>query len=105
MGVVAEDAPAGSTVLGMIGPEIPVATGACLLRRSAYVVRRVTARALVMLRNARRAENGDMFVAGTASHRRVLIEAVRAVATDALGVSIREERGLRDQRRVARMTL
>src|SRR5687767_10254988 len=57
-----------------------------------------------MLANALRAEHVHVFMTGLARDRIGLLELMRAMAADALGVSFRKYRGRRDDRLFGRVT-
>lgn len=90
MRLVAAHARAGNASLRMIGVNVRMTAGARLLRRAAHVVRCVTGAAAGMCGHARRRKHGHALVAGAALTSRLSLEVVRAVAADALLVSVRE---------------
>jgi len=75
---------------------VAVLTG--LLRRILYVVRRMTARTLIVRTDSAAAEHVDVSVTGAAGHGRFLLEIMGPMTTHAFAMAVLEERRAGDDR-------
>ncbi len=91
MGIVAADARAGHPSLRVVRVNALVAARAGLFGRAAHVVRRMAGGAAPVLGHLRGGEDANVLVTRAALDGFLALERMRAVATDAFGVSAREE--------------
>lgn len=93
--IVAADARAGDALFGMVRVHVLVTVLTSLAGRALHVMRRVTARTLVVGLDPAAAEHLEIGVARATGHDRLFLEIVRSMAADALAVPTCEERRAR----------
>jgi hypothetical protein len=105
MRIMTADARVRAAELRVIGVNVGVAALARFFWRTAHVVRRMAARALVVRKYEGFAEHVHLRMAGATRERGGLLKLVRLMAGDALAVTGREQGGRRDERRTACVAL